>query len=210
MRKWIDNFLNLIFPPRCEVCRSGSEKALCPDCFSEVKFMKPHLGIHSLSVYDGVLREAIHRMKFKNRKRLAEALGVMLVKYTSKTPSLEMKELDMIIPVPLHKKRHKERGFNQVVLLANVMSKYYDIPVVEALERIRETKAQFDLHRGERFKNVYKAFAVTDPHHVKDKRILLMDDIYTTGATIIECSKALKGAGAKRVEILTLSRATEI
>lgn len=172
--------------------------------------MKPHLGIYSVSAYEGVIRTAIHRFKFKNRKNLGEALGMVLVQYISYTPTLNMKEMDMIVPVPLHKKRHRKRGFNQVRTLAESLNRYFSIPVVDAIERSRDTKAQFDLPRGERFKNVYRAFKVFDQNAVKDKRILLLDDIYTTGATIIECSKALKNAGAKRVEILTLSRATDI
>jgi ComF family protein len=171
--------------------------------------MKPHLGIYCVSVYEGPLRTAIHRFKFKKRKRLAEALGVVLVKYVSHNPGLNIEEMDLIVPVPLHRKRLRERGFNQVRLLADVLNRYFGTPVVEALGRTRETKAQFDLERGERFKNVYKAFKVTDNKAVYGKRIVLLDDIYTTGATIIECSKALKIAGARRVEILTLSRAVE-
>ncbi len=172
--------------------------------------MKPHLGIYSVSTYEGVIRTAIHRFKFKNRKNLGEALGMVLVKYISHTPTLNMKEMDMIVPVPLHKKRRRKRGFNQVRILAESLNRYFGTPVIDAIERSRDTKAQFDLPRGERFKNVYRAFKVFDQNAVKDKRILLIDDIYTTGATIIECSKALKSAGAKRVEILTLSRATDI
>lgn len=171
--------------------------------------MKPHLGVYCVSVYEGVLRSAIHRFKFKKRKRLAEALGIVLVKYVSQNPSLKTGELDAIVPVPLHPKRLRERGFNQVKLMADVLGRYYGIPVVETLERIRETRAQFDLPRGERFKNVYRAFKVSDHRAIRNRRVLLMDDIYTTGATIIECSKALKAAGASRVEILTLSRAVD-
>ena len=80
MKTWFDSILSLIFPPRCEVCRKGSEAALCQECFMQIKFMKPHLGIYCVSVYEGVLRSALHRFKFKKRKRLSEALGVVLVK----------------------------------------------------------------------------------------------------------------------------------
>lgn len=171
--------------------------------------MRPHLGIHNVSVYDGVLRSALHRFKFKKRKNLAEPLGILLVKYLSSNPALEVKEIDVIIPVPLHRKRLRERGFNQAELLARVVSKYYEKPVVSALERTKSTKAQFDLPREERFKNIAGAFKVTDIRSVYNKRILLLDDIYTTGSTIAECSKALRTAGARRVEVLTLSRAVE-
>jgi competence protein ComFC len=210
MKKLFNSILNLIFPPRCEVCRKGSEEALCPECFGQIKFMKTHLGIHSVSVYEGVLRTAIHRFKFKKRKYLAEPLGILLVKYLSHNPRLDMNELEVIIPVPLHRKRERQRGFNQARLLAEIIGRYYDKPVVSALERVKNTKAQFDLPRDERFQNIKQAFKVVDPKSVYNKRILLLDDIYTTGATIAECSRALKIAGARRVEVLTLSRAVEV
>lgn len=204
-----DSILSLIFPPRCEVCKTGSQEALCTDCFKQIKFMKPFLGIYSVSIYDGVLRTAIHRYKFKGRKRLSEALGILMVHYISHNPSLEMKEIDTIIPVPLHQKRHRERGFNQVEMLAQIISRYHDVPVINALERTRDTKANFDLPREERFKNIREAFKVTHLGPVYNKRVLLLDDIFTTGATIMECSRVLKNAGAKRIEVLTLSRAVE-
>ena len=182
---------------------------LCSECFAQIEFMKPHLGIHCVSVYEGILRTAIHRLKFKKRRTLAEPLGILLVKYLGRDPTLEVKALDIIIPVPLHRKRERERGFNQAKLLANVISRYYEIPVISALERTKDTKAQFDLPRKERFKNVTGAFRVSNIKAVYNKRVLLLDDIYTTGSTIRECSKALRIAGARRIETLTLSRAVE-
>ena len=209
MKQLRTSLLDLIFPPRCEVCRKNSQAAMCQDCFIEIKYMKPHLGIHSVSTYEGALKEAIHRFKFKNRKRLADPLGLLLVNYLSHIPSINMQEIDAIVPVPLHQRRLKERGFNQVALVAQIMQKYFEVPVLPALERIKDTEAQFDLAREERFHNIKEAFRVNHNHSVAAKRDLLLDDIYTTGATIAECSKCLKTAGAKRVEILTLSRAVE-
>lgn len=209
MKQILNSILDLIFPPRCEVCRKSGPEAMCQDCFLEIKFMKPHLGIHSVSTYEGSLKEAIHRFKFKNRKRLADPLGLLVVNYLSHIPSLNMKELDAIVPVPLHDKRLRERGFNQVDLVAHIINKYFGVPILSALERIKNTKAQFDLKREERFNNIKGAFQIKPDCDVFDKRLLLLDDIYTTGATITECSKCLRDAGAKRVEILTLSRAVE-
>ncbi|MFH1361317.1 MAG: ComF family protein, partial [bacterium] len=205
MKKIFESALDLIFPPKCEVCKKPGREHLCPECFAEIKFMKPHMGIYSVAVYEGVLRQAIRRFKFNKRKKLAQPLGVLMVQYLSQTP-LEMKELDLIIPVPLHKKRHQERGFNQAEHLANVVGKYHEIPVQPVLERVKNTLANFDLPREKRFHNIREAFQVTDQAAVENKRVLLLDDIYTTGATIAECSATLKKAGAKRIEILTLSR----
>jgi len=207
MLKLFDNLLDLIFPPRCEVCKKLGTVTLCPSCFGQIKFMKPHMGIYSASIYEGVLRTAIHRFKFDRRKGLASPLGVMLVQYLSQVEGMDFKALDVIIPVPLHHLRLRQRGFNQSEVLARSFGKYYETPVVGALERVRDTKAQFDLPREERFHNIAGAFKVADSKAVYNKRIMLFDDIYTTGATIAECSKVLKNAGAKKVEVLTLSRA---
>ena len=98
-------------------------------------------------------------------------------------------------------------GFNQAELLAEVVAKYHELPVIKAIKRTKNTKANFDLPRDERLTNVAEAFEISQEGQVENKRILLLDDIYTTGATIAECCKILKTGGAKRVEIVTLSRA---
>lgn len=206
----LKSLLDLIFPPACEVCRRRSEETLCPACFSQIKFMKPQLGIYHASTYDGVMRAALHRFKFNKRKKLAEPLGVTLVKYLSRADSLAMREMDAIVPVPLHPLRQRERGFNQAELLARVVGRYFEVPVVPALARVKNTHPQFDLPREARFINLKGAFKVTLPQQVYNKKILLLDDIYTTGSTVGECGRALKIAGAARVEILTLSRAVEV
>jgi len=207
---WFKALLDLIFPPRCEVCRQQSEQALCAICFNQIKFMKPGLGVYSVAVYDGVLKEALHRFKFKNRKNLAEPLGILLVKYLSHLPSFSWDEIDYLVPVPLHPRRERKRGFNQVELLAKVLSHYCGKSVARALVRIRDTHPQFDLPRSQRFANVAGAFKVSDSRLVYQKGLLLLDDIYTTGATMAECGKVLKAAGARSIKVLTLARAAEV
>jgi ComF family protein len=205
----LHSLLDLFFPPRCEVCRKGGEAALCVACFSQIKFMKPQWGIYSASVYEGALRRALRRFKFNKRKNLAEPLGTLLVKYISQISQLKMREIDFILPVPLHFKRYRQRGFNQVELLAKVVSRYLEVPVIGALERVRNTHPQFDLPRERRLLNVREAFKVSDCALVANRRLLLLDDIYTTGATIAECCKTLKNAGAASIEVLTLARAVD-
>jgi ComF family protein len=207
---WIKVLLDLLFPPRCEVCRQPSEQVLCSSCFNQIKFMKPGLGIYSVAAYEGVLKEALLRFKFKKRKSLAEPLGILLVKYLSCLPSFSWKEIDTLVPVPLHPRRERKRGFNQVELLAKVLGRYCGKSVVNALVRIRDTHPQFDLPRAKRFANVAGAFKVSDSRLVYQKGILLLDDIYTTGATLAECCKVLKTAGARLVKVLTLARAVEV
>lgn len=211
MANWFKVILDLLYPPKCEACGKNSTEALCVECFRSIKFMKPQLGIHAVSTYDGILKTAIHKFKFNKKKHLAEPLGILMAKYLGYIPNLNMQEIDSIVPVPLHIKRLRQRSFNQSELLAKVLQRYYKIRIAtNVLERIRDTKPQFDLHPNDRKVNVAGAFRVSFPQEVHNKNILLLDDIYTTGSTIAECSKVLKLAGAKKVEVLTLSRAVEI
>jgi len=170
--------------------------------------MKPQFGINSAAVYDGVVREAIHRFKFEGRKRLAGPLGHLLVKYISELPNIDMREMHYIVPVPLHAKRFRKRGFNQAELLSNILSKYYSIPVFPILKRTIDTKPQFSLPIEHRGNNVRGAFqAGVERGKIEGKNLILFDDIYTTGATINECAGVLRKAGARKVEVVVLSRA---
>ena len=209
MNNYFDAFLDLIFPPKCEVCKSSSKAALCQDCFQSVKFMKPHLGIHSVTAYNDVVKHALHQLKFQNKKRLAQPMGVLMVQYLSQSMHLDLKQIDVLVPVPLHPNRLKQRGFNQAHLIALSIHQYYGIKIENALLRVVDTKPQFDLDRKERFNNVKGAFAINKTNTIFNKKVLLIDDIYTTGATIAECANTLKVAGAKRTDILTLARAVE-
>jgi len=111
---------------------------------------------------------------------------------------------DLLAPVPLHPKRIKKRGFNQSLLLARA---FPGAPVArEAVVRTRHTAPQVGLNPKQRQDNVKGAFAVTDPALVKGKHVLLVDDLYTTGATVKECARVLRRAGARRVEVLTVAR----
>ena len=204
--KIFESLLDLIFPRRCETCRQASQESLCPTCFNQIKLMKPHMGIYSAAAYEGVLREAIHRFKFNKRKNLAEPLAILSVQYLSRLPDFDKNAVDLIVPVPLHKQRLHDRGYNQVELIVRIIGKYLEIPVLPALERVKHTEPQFNLKREERFTNITGAFKVSTPGAVYEKRVLLVDDIYTTGATINECTKTLRIAGAKKIETFTLSR----
>ncbi|OGC34425.1 hypothetical protein A2311_00090 [candidate division WOR-1 bacterium RIFOXYB2_FULL_48_7] len=206
---WFEQFLDLIFPPNCEVCRTRHPAALCPDCYSQIKFMRPQMGVYSAAAYQGVVKEAITRLKFHGRKRLAEPLGILFVRYLSQAPDFSMKEIDCLAPVPLHPRRLRQRGFNQVELLAEVVSKYFEVPIIKTLQRVKNTHPQFDLPKEQRKENIKNAFRVRHDQAVANKRVLLLDDIYTTGATIGESGRVLLEAGAKNVAVATLARAIE-
>ncbi len=116
--------------------------------------------------------------------------------------------VDVLVPVPLHMKRLRERGFNQALLLVKELSKRTGIPYEErALRKIKDTPVQITLKKRERRKNLTRAFQVRDQQAIQGKTVMLVDDVYTTGTTVNECSRALHVAGAARVTVLTVARA---
>ena len=205
----IQVLLNILFPPRCLICWRLGEDVICRECVLRIKrYPNEKNSVRSFGVYEGILRKAIKKLKFKNKKKLAEPLAFMLVSEVDKYFSDH--DIDYMVSVPLSKKRLRTRGFNQVDLMADVVSRELGIPFYsDLLRRRKETKPQFGLKREERFSNIRGAFSVADPKNVEKKAVLLLDDIYTTGATVSECSKVLEAAGAKKVYILTLARAIE-
>lgn len=149
-------------------------------------------------IYSNALAEAIHLMKFSGLRRLAQPLGRLLLK-------LEMPECDGIVPVPLSKKGLRLREFNQTLLISKVISKELKIPLhMDVLFKKRDTPPQIGLNAKQRVKNLKGAFEVRGD--IKGLRLLLIDDVMTTGATARECSKELMKAGAKEVIVLTLAR----
>jgi len=149
--------------------------------------------------------EAISRFKFGGVARLARPLGAMMAGYGD--PEFPFSDIDLVIPVPLHPRRLRERGFNQSLLLARQVSKRRAVPLnFTALHRIRQTQPQTQLSGPERRKNVHGAFRVKTPAAVAGRKILLIDDVFTTGATIQECTESLLDAGAREVHAFTLAR----
>ncbi len=202
----INQVLDVLFPPKCETCGNIGYQSFCHKCTSKITYLAPSIFFHSVGEYDGILKKAIKRFKFKNKKRLSQPLGRLMVDYINH--HLWKDQLDMVIPVPLHRKKLHQRGFNQAELLALEITQQCHIPTVAGLLfRKRDTKAQFGLPRQQRLINIRGAFELRGKKLLIDKNILLVDDIYTTGATSAECTKILKAAGAKSVHILTLSRA---
>jgi ComF family protein len=179
---------------------------LCRNCTRE----RPHFDLaRSVALYDGVIRKAIHNFKFNGKTALAEHLAKIMTNHIQHhLPEIKYCHADVIVTVPLSARRLKERGYNQVDLIAEVLAKDLNLPHEKmALKRAKETNAQFNLSRQERRSNIAGAFEVDDIASILGKRILLLDDIYTTGLTINECAKALKQKGAAKIYALTLSRA---
>lgn len=217
--------LDFLFPPRCVGCRSPGSW-LCPDCRQTIVLIQspfcprcgrptgrrelcglcrrnpPTLdGIRSVAYYEGVLRKAIHRFKYRNARGLAEPLGELLASYVVER-SLPA---DVVVPVPLHPARLADRGYNQAALLARELGQRLDLPVVDdSLLRVRPTRQQVDLNAEERRINVAGAFACRDDR-LAGRRVLLIDDVYTTGATLDACGVALAAAGPVSTWGLTLA-----
>jgi len=169
---------------RCALCRSG---------------LRGFDAAYSFAAYEGVLRRLIHLYKYARIRTLARPLSDLLLR------AMPLDErFDCIVPVPLHWTRRWNRGFNQSELLAREIGRRTGIPVVRALARSRSTRTQAGLSNHARRQNVTRAFRARP---VEGKRILLIDDVMTTGATGAACAMALKRAGAGRVALLTVARA---
>jgi ComF family protein len=157
-------------------------------------------------LYKGLFRKTLHRFKYQWKHCLAAPLGTLMAKrmesFFSDAP------YQCMVPVPLHPRRLRKRGFNQALVLARILSRTYHIPLDwNNLVRTRWTQSQVGLSARERKDNVRGAFAVLQSARIAQKTILLLDDIYTSGSTVDECSKVLITAGARQVDVLTLARA---
>jgi ComF family protein len=148
--------------------------------------------------------EAIQQFKYQRRL----SVGKILAEIGANTCSLVDQQYDLIIPVPLHRERLRWRGFNQALILAQAIGQKSHVPVNPfLLERTRPTNPQTQLSEDERRKNVRGAFTVTAPEQLADKTVLLIDDVYTSGATTEECARELLRNGAAAVDVFTLARA---
>ncbi len=156
--------------------------------------------------YKSPLKEAIGLFKYQSNVSLASPLGILLLKAMTSLP-VHFEMIDVILPVPLHSTRLREREYNQSLLLALPLSRHLNLPLsYTSLSRIRPTTPQTSLKRNDRLKNLRRAFVVTQPTVLRDKKILLVDDVFTTGTTVNECAKALRKAGASHVYVVTLAR----
>ncbi len=220
----------LAFPPACAACgaRLKDDGPFCLACADEVQLLtnqkhstrgtgkqplssdshqassQSFISARALAVYGGPVGQALRGFKYNRRLASGAALAEWLAR---EIPPEWLSEIDLIAPVPLHPRRLLGRGFNQAVQLFRPMSQKLNIPLAcNLLARLRNTRPQVDLPPKERLCNVTGAFSVPRPQQVQGLRVLVVDDVYTTGATVSECSRALTQAGAIRVQVLTLAR----
>jgi ComF family protein len=228
------NLLEFFLPRLCLFCGAGvgevAAQAICPECEAQIEWVAsplcpccgvvfaardggdrlcgictteppPFARARAAAIYDGPVAAAVKRFKFGRRM----AYLPLMQSWLQAPPGRELAAAaDLVAPVPLHPRRLKARGFNQAWLLAQAFS---EAPLArEALVRRRHTAPQVGLNPKQRLDNVRGAFAVPDPALVTGKKVLLVDDLYTTGATVKECARVLRRAGARRVEVLTVAR----
>ncbi|MCS7325040.1 MAG: ComF family protein [Thermoflexales bacterium] len=211
--------LDLLYPPQCCTCGAFVGSWWCERCRAQVAWLAPNevehvlalpsgaaLPIYSAVRYRAPLAEAIHAFKYKATPQLAELFAALMARawHISHAETLPF----VLVPVPLHPRRQRERGYNQSELLAKALSASLGFAVArQALRRTRHTAQQAQLaDDAQRQANVHGAFAA-NPRAVYAKPILLVDDVYTTGATLSACAEALLAAGASQVAALTLARA---
>ena len=161
--------------------------------------------------YEAGLRDLIHLLKFEGVRPASAVLGRMLAEAISKLEAPVSSSEIIVVPVPLHRTKRRQRGFNQAELIARAALKNLADPArfplyPRALERKRETASQVGLTSHQRRANLRGAFVVALPQNVKDKEVLLVDDVYTTGATVSECARVLLRAGASKVYVATVAR----
>jgi len=201
--------LTPITPPHCTKCGKplgeGMSSAdhppkICSDCReADHRFIQAR----SYGQYEGVLKQLIFEFKYRRRPEIAGFLGK---KMTETLENLQWPSFDYIVPVPLHRERLGERGYNQALLLAKVVSKNTGIPISCCLVRKKATEHQTLLDKRLRRQNLEEAFNADLRADLSGKRILLLDDVYTTGSTADACTNALIYAGAKEIYVLTCAR----
>lgn len=219
--------LDWVYPPVCASCGEPGYR-LCPECFEKINFMHgnqchicgcsirkannlcdtcretspPYDGVRSLAYYEGVIRECVHALKYENNQSLGDTFSNLLAELITK----ENWQIDTVVPVPLSIQRYNERGYNQSSLLGKPLAARLKIKFNPfALKRIRHTPSQVGLSADERRQNVIGAFKAENGL-VCGKSVLLVDDVMTTGATMIACAQAIKDAGAKTAYGVTLAR----
>ncbi|MBP2628686.1 MAG: phosphoribosyltransferase [Firmicutes bacterium] len=208
-------FLDIIYPPKCPACKTSvsAQGAWCQACLAKILSVRQiNMAEHHLTAldscrvvceYTGGLKRLIHDMKFRQQQQYAIYLRWLIeqnidIKY--------LPHIDYVIPIPLHAARLKERGYNQAEAIFKDWALAGKMPWIEdVLERTRHTIPQWELNIMERKQNIKGAFLIGRPEMVKNKHIMVVDDIITTGITLDECAKVIKKAGAASVHGLAVA-----
>ena len=205
----------MIYPQVCGICGKGKFTYLCKRCENRLnkiaifgkdeyqdKYFENHYYIFK---YDDIIRSIIIDYKFNEKAYIYRSIAEFINK--NKKVYSKLYFYDIIMPVPISKKRKKVRGYNQSLLIAKEMAKIYDLKLKKnIIIKTKNNMAQRNLNKKDREANVVNAYKIIETKEITNKKILLIDDIFTTGATVNECSKTLKNAGAKKIDILTIAK----
>ena len=211
----IDNFFNLIYPPVCGFCNQICKECLCKKC--EIKIKEYQINsirkikdksfdeLLCIFKYKDIIRNTLIKYKFQNKSYLYKTFSKIILK--NKKICGFLKNYDIIIPVPISKKRKKQRGYNQSYLITREIAKYSNLKYEkDCLVKQIDTIEQSKLDKIQRKLNVQGVYRVINKEKIISKNILLLDDIYTTGSTVNECAKTLKQAGANKIGVLTIAK----
>ncbi len=221
---FLKNMLFFIFPRKCEMCEIISESYICDKCKSKLektelylnriddyskdntKYFDEHAYIFE---YNSIIREKIIEYKFKNKPYLGKMFSEFFVKNEKMCGFFE--KYDIIIPVPMTNKKIKERGYNQTEIIAKIISQNITNITMQknVLIKYKNNKVQSQLNKEQRQQNVQNVYELNNEEIIKNKNILILDDIYTTGATCNECVKTLRNAQPKKIGIITIAKDCE-
>ena len=211
------SILNLIYPPTCGICGKLNQEFLCKKCQKMLenqaefnveenqnpeKHFKEHIYFFK---YEGMIRKIILKYKFHDKAYLYKTFANFLLKNEKIFKIL--KTYDTIIPVPISRKRKNERGYNQSHLLAREIAKYTKLKLEnKCLFKTKNIIEQSKLNKEDRLKNIQGVYELHRPEVLKNKNIILLDDIYTTGSTVNECCKVLQQANPKKIGVITIAK----
>jgi len=224
--------LSLFYPSACGACKRYIKDFkyfyVCAECFAFIKYVDSFgcrtcgktlvsedveqcrecrerenyfSRVKAAGIYDGAMKEIIHLIKFSGRRKLVKLAAELLLERTGKE---YFSGFDALVPVPLSKKSMEERGYNQSALVAEILSKKTGLELLFAADKVKETDPQNKLTRKERLTNLRGAFRAN--RDLRGKKVLVVDDVYTTGSTMNEMAKVLKKAGAEKVAGLVIAR----
>ncbi len=211
----------LIFPDNCLLCRqflnSRHQRQLCAHCLGSLEFNPTPLGRQSTNgsfafdhawsvcLYNEPAQKLLHAFKYNSKTSLSKTFVPLMIDFVDRF-ALPLQKFDLITPIPLHPVRRRERGYNQSALLSSGLSRHYGILHSEdLLIRQKQTSTQTELGAKQRWTNMEGAFRIKSSTDVEGKIVMLIDDLFTTGATVHSAAQALKTAGAARVGVLTFS-----
>jgi competence protein ComFC len=205
---YLNAFLDLFLPSKCYICDKFCETEVCNTCLAKISFqfymnkkIKNIEDVYSLCLYEDVIKKLLKLIKFNSMQKIAEQMGALLNKSVTTLP---FSNIDYWVPVPIHKKKLKKRGFNQVDLLFNELLLRHKVNLTDLAERTKNTKALHGLGPEERQKEIKGVFDLRNNINIRNKNICILDDILTTGATVSELAGLLKEKGANKIYVLTV------